>query len=62
MEELKLKENTKSKSIIIDGSIHNKLKLHCKSRGLKIGAVIEDLINLYLSDVKTVQKLIDEKR
>lgn len=56
------KDEIKPKSIIIDGDVHNKLKMLCKSRGLKIGAVIEDLIKLYLSDVKTIQKLIDDKR
>ena len=56
------KEDTKPKSIIIDGLVHNKLKMFCKSRGLKIGAIIEDLIRLYLSDVKAIQKLIDDNR
>ena len=55
-------EESKSKSIIIDGNLHYKLKMFCKSRGLKIGAIIEDLIKLYLSDSKTIQKMIDEKR
>lgn len=59
--ENKLTENT-SKSIIINGDTHNKLKLFCRSRGLKIGAVVEDLIKLYLSDIKSIQKLIEDKK
>ena len=51
-----------SKSIIINGDTHNRLKIFCKSRGLKIGAVVEDLIKLYLSDIKSIQKLIDDKK
>lgn len=55
-------EEVKPKSIIIDGTLHNKLKIFCKSRGLKIGAIIEDLIKLYLGDSKGIQKMIDDKR
>lgn len=57
-----MENELKSKSIIIDGKIHKDLKMSCKSRGLKIGAVIEDLIKLYLSDTKGIQKLIEDKR
>jgi hypothetical protein len=32
----------------------------CKGKSMKIGAVIEDLIKLYLAKQKEVQKMIDE--
>jgi len=51
---------TKSKSVIIDGDIHNKFKEFCKEKSLKIGGVIEDLIMAYLNDPKGLQKIIDE--
>lgn len=50
----------KSKSVIIDGDTHNRFKLLCKGKSLKIGGVIEDLINIYLDNPKQIQKLIDE--
>lgn len=52
----------KSKSVIIDGDVHNKFKDFCKERSLKIGGVIEDLIQVYLSDPKVIQKLIDDQK
>jgi len=55
-----LMTKTKSKSVIIDGDIHNKFKGYCKEKNLKIGRVIEDLILVYLNDPKVSQKLIDE--
>ena len=53
---------TKPKSVIIDGTLHNNFKLLCKGKSMKIGGVIEDLIKLYLSDSKNVQKMIDEQK
>jgi len=53
---------TKSKSVIIDGDIHNKFKEFCKEKSLKIGGVIEDLILVYLNNPKGFQKLIDEHK
>ncbi len=50
----------KPKSVIIDGNLHYKFKMLCKGKSMKIGAVIEDLIGLYLSDPRKVQKEIDE--
>ena len=50
----------KAKSVIIDGNTHNKFKLLCKGKSMKIGAVIEDLIKLYLNNPKVVQGMIDE--
>lgn len=52
---------TKPKSIIIDGGLHNRFKLMCKGKSLKIGGVIEDLIRVYLSNPKKIQELIDER-
>jgi hypothetical protein len=53
-------EETKPKSIIIDGKLHNQFKILCKGKSLKIGGVIEDLIKLYLRTPKEIQKQIDE--
>jgi len=55
-----LGDDNKSKSIIVDGNLHNQLKKFCRSKGLKIGSLIEDLIRLYLNNPKVVQKNIDE--
>jgi len=56
----KLGDDNKSKSIIVDGTLHNQLKKFCRSKGLKIGSLIEDLIKLYLNNPKIIQKNIDE--
>jgi len=53
---------TKPKSVIIDGELHGEFKLLCKGKSLKIGGVIEDLIRLYLSDPRGIQKVIDERK
>ncbi len=55
-----LGDDNKSKSIIVDGDLHNQLKKFCRGKGLKIGSLIEDLIRLYLNNPKIVQKNIDE--
>jgi len=52
----------KPKSIIIDGSLHKRLKSRCRSRGLKIGSIVEDLIYTYLKDTDTLQKIIEKNR
>jgi hypothetical protein len=52
----------KPKSIIIDGDLHNKFKILCKGKSMKIGGVIEDLIKLYLDNPKDVQRIIDEHK
>ena len=49
----------KSKSVIIDGDVHGRFKEHCKNRSLKIGGIIENLIELYLDDPQEIQKLIN---
>lgn len=55
-------KETKPKSIIIEGDLHNKFKLLCKGKSMKIGGVIEDLIQLYLDNPKDIQKMIDEHK
>lgn len=62
MKELLTLSDTKPKSIIIEGDLHNAFKLLCKGKSMKIGGVIEDLIKLYLRDPKNVQKMIDEMK
>lgn len=52
----------KPKSIIIDGGLHNRFKILCKGKSMKIGGVIEDLIRLYLENPKSMQKMIDEHK
>ncbi len=53
-------ETQKPKSIIVDGKLHDKFKMLCKSKCMKIGAVIEDLMRLYLNNPQSTQKIIDE--
>jgi hypothetical protein len=53
------KEEIKSKSVIIDGALHARMKNYCTGTKRKIGGVIEDLIKLYLSNPKELQKQID---
>jgi hypothetical protein len=60
MSKLYIDEETKPKSVIIDGELHNKFKILCKGKSMKIGGVIEDLIKLYINDPKSLQKMIDD--
>jgi hypothetical protein len=62
MEEIINISETKPKSIIIDGDLHNRFKVLCKGKNMKIGGVIEDLIRLYLLNPKKIQSLIEELR
>lgn len=55
-------EDQKPKSIIISGDLHDRFKILCKGKSLKIGGVIEDLIRLYLRDPKKIQTLIEEHK
>jgi ERCC4-type nuclease len=55
-----INEETKPKSIIIDGKLHSQFKMLCKGKSMKIGGIIEDLIKLYLRDPKETQRKIDE--
>lgn len=50
----------KPKSIIVDGDLHNRFKIMCKGKSLKIGGVVEDLMKLYLDNPRATQKMIDE--
>lgn len=61
MENLIVMSNVKPKSVIIDGEIHAQFKEYCNSKNLKIGKVVERLIEAYLSDNSgEIQKIIDE--
>lgn len=53
---------TKPKSVIINGDLHKDFKTLCKGKSMKIGGVIEDLIGLYLTDPRRIQKMIDENK
>ncbi|MFW5847333.1 MAG: hypothetical protein ACOCVF_00240 [bacterium] len=56
------RKDEKPKSIIVNGLLHKQLKSRCRSRGLKIGSVVEDLIKIYLKDSESVQRIIDKNR
>jgi hypothetical protein len=62
MEKVLTMAKTKSKSVIIDGDVHGRFKLFCKGKSLKIGGVIEDLINLYLDNPSQIRKLIEDNK
>ena len=62
MNEIVMVNKTKPKSIIIDGNLHSKFKVFCKGKSIKIGGIIEDLIRLYISNQKLIQKLIDDQK
>ena len=54
MEDSKIFDAVKPKSVIIEGNLHNRFKIYCKGKNLKIGGVIEELIRLYLNSPKKV--------
>jgi hypothetical protein len=62
MKDSKEFNETKLKSVIIDGNLHSRFKMLCKGKSLKIGGVIEDLIRFYLHNPKKVQSLIEESK
>lgn len=62
MKEILTLNETKPKSVIIEGNLHSKFKMLCKGKSLKIGGVIEDLITLYLDNPKRIQTLIEEAK
>ena len=62
MKEILTLEKTKPKSVIIEGKLHNRFKILCKGKSLKIGGVIEELIKLYLDNPKKIQELIEESK
>ena len=62
MKDIQTLNETKPKSIIIDGDLHSRFKMLCKGKSMKIGGVIEDLIRLYLHNPKKVQTMIEESK
>jgi len=62
MKEMLTFNETKPKSVIIEGNLHSRFKLYCKGKSLKIGGVIENLIELYLRDPKKIQSMIEEAK
>jgi hypothetical protein len=60
--ENKINNEVKPKSVIIDGQLHKDFKRICKGKNLKIGAVIEDLIYLFLDNPKEVQSMIEKNK
>ena len=59
---MEIMEEIKSKSVIIKGDLHLKLKNYCKGRSLKIGGVIQDLITAFLKYPREIQELIDRSK
>lgn len=51
--------NNELKNVAICSNIHSKLKKHCKCKSLKIGGVVEELIEFYLINPKETQQIID---
>ena len=60
MEKIARISKVKPKSVIVDGDLHNRFKVMCKGKSMKIGGVIEDLMKLYLNNPRITQKMIDE--
>lgn len=60
MKNMNRRDENKPKSIIVDGGLHNRFKVMCKGKSMKIGAVIEDLMKLYLINPQNTQKMIDD--
>lgn len=60
--EKKINDKSKPKSVIIDGKLHTELKKICKGKKLKIGGVIEDLINLFINNPKEIQSMIEKNK
>lgn len=59
MKELSSVNETKPKSIIINGDLHSRFKMLCRGKNLKIGGVIEDLIVTYLHDPNGMERVIN---
>ena len=62
MENVETLNQIKPKSVIINGDLHNRFKMLCKGKSLKIGGVIEGLIALYVNNPREFQKMIDEHK
>ena len=52
----------KNKSIIVSGELHDKFKVFCRGKNMKIGAVVEDLMSLFLDRPKEILNKIDEMK
>lgn len=48
------------KSIIIEEYLHKKFKTFCRGKNLKIGAVVEDLMTIFLNKYEIIQPMIDK--
>ena len=62
MKEINPNGETKPKSIIVDGDLHNRFKILCRGKSMKIGGVVENLMKVYLINPTGIQKMIDEIR
>ena len=51
----------KNKSIIIDGDLHQRLKIFCKGKSMKIGGVVENLIRTFLNNPKELENMFEER-
>jgi hypothetical protein len=60
MKNLETNGNISPKSVIINGLLHNRLKVFCKGKSLKMGGIIENLIELYLKQSKEIQIMIEK--
>ena len=49
-------------SIIVDINSHSRFKTFCKNKGLKVGFVVEDLLQLFIDEYEMVRKLIETNK
>ena len=49
-----------SKSIIITKDVHDKFKVYCKKNNMKLGGLLENLIELFLDNPKEIIKKIED--
>lgn len=54
-----MEKANKMKSILINESVHSEFKKFCMGRGLKIGTVVEKLIENYIKDPKKFKEISD---
>lgn len=60
--ELNEKKIAKGTSIIVDIETHSRFKTFCKNKGLKVGFVVEDLLQLFIDEFEMVRKLIETNK
>ncbi len=48
------------KSILINKELHERFKVFCRGKNLKIGGKVESLVAAYIKDNKKMDKLINE--